>query len=190
MNSFTWSSKDAVWVVTVDLYKKEFKNCRGPIHNGKLCSQTIEKKRNKDKNAPSIQALPSLMVFLGEETHQFTPRSTGINVLIILSGMRCGIYSPCQNLWTKRRSGIFYFISLDYPWTKWNNGSISFRKDIICINTWFRTWCGQECTWGSLCLIIFFREYLHWFYWHQLYLRYMFPPRVHLFLIHTILYPI
>ena len=42
MNCFTWSKDDNDWIVTGDQYNEEFKNWRGPIHNGKFCSHTLK----------------------------------------------------------------------------------------------------------------------------------------------------
>ena len=44
MNGFTWSKEDNYWIVPVHQYDEEFKNWRGPIHNGKFRSQTLKEK--------------------------------------------------------------------------------------------------------------------------------------------------
>ena len=49
MNCFTWSKEDNDWIVPVYQYYQEFKNWRGPIHNGQFRSQTLKKKRNTEE---------------------------------------------------------------------------------------------------------------------------------------------
>ena len=36
MNCFSWSKDNNDWIVPEDQYDEEFKNWRGPIHNGQL----------------------------------------------------------------------------------------------------------------------------------------------------------
>ena len=38
MNCFTWSKEENDWIFSGDQYNKEFKNWKGPIHNGKFHS--------------------------------------------------------------------------------------------------------------------------------------------------------
>ena len=38
INFFTWSKDDNDWIVSGDHYNEEFKNWRGPIHNGQFRS--------------------------------------------------------------------------------------------------------------------------------------------------------
>ena len=38
INFFTWSKDNNDRIVPGDQYNEEFKNCRGPIHNGTFCS--------------------------------------------------------------------------------------------------------------------------------------------------------
>ena len=45
MNFFAWSKENNDWIVPDDQYNEEFKNWRGPIHNGQFCSQTLKEKR-------------------------------------------------------------------------------------------------------------------------------------------------
>ena len=50
MNFFTWSKEKNDWIVPEDQYDDEFKNWRGPIHNGQFRSQTLkEKRKTEDK---------------------------------------------------------------------------------------------------------------------------------------------
>ena len=49
MNCFTWSKQNNDWIVPGDQYNEEFKNWRGPIHNGKLRSNTLKEKRKKEE---------------------------------------------------------------------------------------------------------------------------------------------
>ena len=42
MNCFVWSKENNDWVVPGDQYNEEFKNWRGPIHNGQLRSHTLK----------------------------------------------------------------------------------------------------------------------------------------------------
>ena len=44
MNSFNWPKEENDWIVSGDQYNEEFKNWRGPIHNGQLRSQTLKEK--------------------------------------------------------------------------------------------------------------------------------------------------
>ena len=44
LNCFTWSKEQNNWIVPGDQYNEEFKNWRGPIHNGQFRPQTIKKK--------------------------------------------------------------------------------------------------------------------------------------------------
>ena len=44
MNFFTWSKDKNYWIVPEDQYDEEFKNWRGPIHNGQFHSQTLKEK--------------------------------------------------------------------------------------------------------------------------------------------------
>ena len=44
MNFFTWSKEDNDWIVSGDQYNEEFKNWKGPIHNGQFLSQTLKEK--------------------------------------------------------------------------------------------------------------------------------------------------
>ena len=48
MNFFTWSKVNNDWIVPGDQYDEKFKNWRGPLHNGQLCSQTLKEKRKKE----------------------------------------------------------------------------------------------------------------------------------------------
>ena len=48
MNCFTWSKENNDWIVPADQYNEEFKNWRGPIHNGQFHSQTLKEKRKKE----------------------------------------------------------------------------------------------------------------------------------------------
>ena len=49
MNILTWSKEDNGWIVPEDQYNEEFKNCRGPIHNGQFRSQTLKEKRKTEE---------------------------------------------------------------------------------------------------------------------------------------------
>ena len=46
INFFTRSKMNDNWIVPEDQYDEEFKNWRGPIHNGQFRSQTLKEKRN------------------------------------------------------------------------------------------------------------------------------------------------
>ena len=48
MNCFTWSKEDNAWIVSGDHYNEEFKNWKGPIHNGQFRSQTLKEKRKTE----------------------------------------------------------------------------------------------------------------------------------------------
>ena len=45
MNCFTWSKENNDWSVPEDQYDDEFKNWRGPIHNGQFLSQNLKEKQ-------------------------------------------------------------------------------------------------------------------------------------------------
>ena len=113
------------------------------------------------RHAPSIQALPSLMALLEKESQKYPSSPTRINAMSILSWMECGMYSPFQTHTIKWRGEIFFYISLDFPWNTWNAMYRVFRKALLYISLLFITWSGQECTWGVLCKILFFRRYSH-----------------------------
>ena len=68
--------------------------------------------------ALSMQDLPSLMSFLGKESHQYPSSPTGINVVSILPGMECVISSPFQKHTIKIIIGVSFYIGLDSRWTK------------------------------------------------------------------------
>ena len=44
MNFFTWPKEKNDWILPVDQYNEEFKNWRGPIHNGQFLSHTLNDK--------------------------------------------------------------------------------------------------------------------------------------------------
>ena len=46
MNCFTWFTENYDWIVTEDQYNEEFKNLRGPIHNGQFRSYILKEKIN------------------------------------------------------------------------------------------------------------------------------------------------
>ena len=48
-NCFTWSKDNNYWIVPEDQYDDEFKNWRGPIHNGQFRSQTLKEKRKTEE---------------------------------------------------------------------------------------------------------------------------------------------
>ena len=48
MNCLTWSKENNDWIFPEDQYDEEFKNWRGPIHNGQFRSQTLKEKRNTE----------------------------------------------------------------------------------------------------------------------------------------------
>ena len=122
-----------------------------------------------------MQSVLILIAFLGKENQKYPLITTRINAMSILSWMECGVYSPFQTHTIKWRGAIFFYISLDFPWNKWNNMYRVFRKALSQISMWFRNWRGQEDTWGVLYQIIFFSGYWHWCHWQQPYLRSMFP---------------
>ena len=98
-----------------------------------------------------MQALPSLMTFLGKESQQYPSSPTRINAMSIWSGMECGISSPFQTHAIKIINGVLFYTSLDFPWNAWNTMYRVFRKALRQISMLFRTWRGQECTRGVLC---------------------------------------
>ena len=48
MTCFTWSKEENDWIVSGDQYNKEFKNWKGPIHNGEFRSHTLKEKRKTE----------------------------------------------------------------------------------------------------------------------------------------------
>ena len=95
-----------------------------------------------------MQALPSLMAFLGKEIQRYPSSPTSINVVSIWSGMECGMSSPFQTHTIKRRGGIFFYISLYFPWNTWNAMYRVFRKALRqismlpLIETIWNKWSG------------------------------------------------
>ena len=67
---------------------------------------------------PSIQALSSLTIFLEKEVLKYLSNPTSINAMIMLSGMEYGMYSLYHNPTIKIRSGIYFYISIYFPWTR------------------------------------------------------------------------
>ena len=49
MTCFNWSKQNNYWIFPGDQYNKEFKNWRGPIHNGQFRSNTLKQKRNTEE---------------------------------------------------------------------------------------------------------------------------------------------
>ena len=49
MNCFTWSEEENDWIVSGDQYNDEFKNWKGPIHNGQFRSQTLKEIRKTEE---------------------------------------------------------------------------------------------------------------------------------------------
>ena len=49
MNCFTWYKDKNDWIVPEDQYDEEFKNWRGPIHNGQFRSQTLKENRKTEE---------------------------------------------------------------------------------------------------------------------------------------------
>ena len=66
-NCFTWSKENNDWIILGYQYNEEFKNCRGPIHNGHLRSQNVHRTFKKRRHALSIQDLLGLMTLLWKE---------------------------------------------------------------------------------------------------------------------------
>ena len=126
-----------------------------------------------------MQALTSLMEFLGKEIQKYPSIPTRINAVSIWSGMEFDMSSPFQNHTKNIRSGIFFCISLDFPWNKWNAMYRVFRNSLRYISMLFRTLLGQECTAGVIYQILFFRRYWHWCRWHQEDIRSLSPPWLH-----------
>ena len=147
------------------------------VNSSHRTSSRIEIQKRHDL---SMQDLPSLMAFLGKESHKYPSIPTRINAVSIWSRMECGMSSPFQTHTIKRWSGIFFYISLYFPWTMWTAMYRVFRKAMRQISMWFRTWHGQEYTWGVLYQILFFRRYWHWFRWQKPDLSSLLPPWLHL----------
>ena len=123
-----------------------------------------------------MQALSHLMGFLEKKIRKSLSNPTSINAVSIWSRMECGVSYLFHNTKIKRRNGIFFYISLYFPWNTWNSMYRFFRKDMKQISMLFRTWCCQDCTWGVLCQILSFRSYWHFRPWQQPDLVSMFPP--------------
>ena len=68
-------------------------------------------------HAPSMQALPSLMEFLENESQKYQSSPTRINAVSILSTMECGTSSPYHTHAIKRIGEIFFYINIDFLWT-------------------------------------------------------------------------
>ena len=63
-----------------------------------------------------------------EETSQYPSSPTKINAGSIWSGMEFGMASPFQTQAINRRSEIFFYISICFPWNMWNAMYRVFRK--------------------------------------------------------------
>ena len=128
------------------------------------------------KHARSMQALLSLMAFLEKEIQRYPSSTTSIIAVSIWSGMECGMSFTLNTHAIKRRYGILFYMSLNFPWNTWDTMYRVFWKSLRRISMLFRIWRGQECTWGVLYQILFFRRLCHWCRWQQPYLRSMLPP--------------
>ena len=135
------------------------------------------------RHAQSMQDLPSLMVFLEKESQQYPSSPTRINAVSIWSTMEFGASSPFQTDAINRRGGVFFYISIDFPWTISRAIYRVFWKALRRINMWFKIWRGQECNLGVLYRILFFRRYWNWYRWQQRDLRYILPSWIHFSLI-------
>ena len=124
----------------------------------------------------SMQDLTSLMEFLGKEIQKYPSSTTMISVVSIWSEIEFGMYSPFHTHATKRSSSIFFYISIHLPWTTWNAICRVFGNALRQISILFRTWRGQEFTWGVLCQILSFRRYWHWCHLQQSDLKSLSPP--------------
>ena len=49
LNYFTWSKEENDWLVIGYHYNEDFKNWRGPIHNGQFRLQNLKKKRKIER---------------------------------------------------------------------------------------------------------------------------------------------
>ena len=114
-----------------------------------------------------MKALSSLLEFLEKESQKYTSSPKRINAVRTWSDVECRMSSPFQTNAIKIRCGIFFYISLDFPWIKWNDMYRFFRKDLRQISMWFKKWHVQEYTWGVLFKILSFRRYWHWCHWQQ-----------------------
>ena len=139
------------------------------------------------RHAPNIQDLTSLMVLLEKGSHKYPSSHARINAVIMWPGMGFGMYSIYQTLANEIINGIFFSISLNLPWKIWNSMLGTPRKVLRWVNTWYRKWCGKECTRGLICQMIFFRSYWHWCRWQKPKLRSMLPSWIDLSLIHMML---
>ena len=106
-------------------------------------SRPSRRRERQRRHAPIIQYLPSLMVFLGKERHKYPSIPTRTNSVSTWSGMECGVSSPFQTHAINIRSGIFLYISLYFSWATWNATYRVFRKALMQMSMWFRTWRGQ-----------------------------------------------
>ena len=107
MNCFTRSKKDNYWIVLGDQYNESSKTEKDlsiRVNSAHMPSRRRERQRI---HAPIMEALSSLMTFLGKETQKYPASPTMINAVSIWLGMECGMYSPLQYRLIKRKSWIF-----------------------------------------------------------------------------------
>ena len=116
MNLFTWSKDNNDWTVPEGQYNEEFKNWRGPIHNGQFRSQTL-----KDK----IKTEETCSKYAGSSKFNGIPRQGNPEIPINSYKDQCREQMIVNGMWDvfslpdhkiKRRSGIFFYISLYFPW--------------------------------------------------------------------------
>ena len=112
--------------------------------------------------APILQALSRLMGFQDNKTRKSPSNPAGINAVSIWPGMESEMYSPFQTHTVKKRIGIFFYISLHFPWNTCNAMYRVFRKALRQVSIFLKTWNCQECIWGALCCLIFFIIYWNW----------------------------
>ena len=84
-----------------------------------MVSSTHIPKNRREKqrrHAQTMKVLINLMKLLGKGRCKHPSSLTGINSVIVLSGMLCGVYSPLWNLSNKKRSETFFSVSTIFPW--------------------------------------------------------------------------
>ena len=116
MNCFTCPKYKDDQIVPEDQYDEELKKWRGPIHNGQLYSQTLkdkiytEKTCSKYAGSVKFNSIPkevNQVIHIKFYKDQFCEH-------MIRNGMWDVFSLPTHAI--KRRGGIFFYISLYFPW--------------------------------------------------------------------------
>ena len=116
MNCFNWSKENNDWIVPEDKYDEELNNWRGHIHNGQFHPQTLKEKRKTEETCSKYAVSAKFNGIPREENPVIPINSYKDKCREYMIRMECGTSCPFHTHTIKRRGGIFFYISLDFPW--------------------------------------------------------------------------